>query len=64
MLGGAIVIMVLFGDGVALNEPGSEAGEMTWRVNPVAFPWAFIAIASTLAGLVGNSLLLRLLMLI
>ena len=52
-----MVIMVLFGDGVALNEPGSEAGEMTWRVNPVAFPWAFIAIASTLAGLVGNNLI-------
>ena len=53
----AIVIMVLFGDGVALNDPGSEAGEMTCRVNPVEPPCAFIAIASTLAGLVGNNLI-------
>ena len=57
LLGDAIVIIVLFGDGVALNEPGREAGEMTWRVSPVALPCAFIAIASTLAGRVGNSLI-------
>ena len=57
LLGDAIVIMVLFGDGVALNDPGSEAGEMTCRVNPVEPPCAFIAIASTLAGLVGNNLI-------
>ena len=54
LLGDAIVMMVLFGDGVALKDPGSEAGEITCRVNPAC---AFMATASTLAGLVGKSLI-------
>ena len=54
LLGDAIVIIALFGDGVARKEPGSEAGEITWRVTPEGPAWAFIAMASTLAGLVGK----------
>ena len=55
--GDAMVMIVLLGDGVALNEPGSDAGEMTLRVIPAAPPCALIAIASTLEGLVGRSLI-------
>ena len=57
LLGDAIVMIVLFGDGVARKEPGSDAGEITLRVIPAAPPCALIAIASTLDGLVGRSLI-------
>ena len=55
--GDAIVMIVLFGEGVARNEPGNDAGEMTFRVITAAPPCALIAIASTLDGLVGKSLI-------